>query len=850
MTIPTTRELPTTAARRRQNRNASNSGLAPKTLSAKNVPPQLDGCKGIQFAKPRVHLPWKLCEVPELVPEPAVFVKKPPVGLRLPEPAIAVREFEFKGSDGVAKISSITNNVAAAPASEGAAAGRADAARRHHPSSSSTSPPPQQPAPHGSAALVNNVAAAQRFRGRSPPGVAGGPAPALGGTRRGGAAALHGRGRRGEPAAKAGGAAAAPSGQERHATGVLVGTGAAAASSSPRAPAAATLSAGGTAGAAAAPPATAGSAAQQRPAAGSAGSAGSGLAQQNRGQFDRFDARIRFASPTSTHDHQISMPVAQDLSNFNTHKLIAAKRALQCQQLKGFFTGSAAAAEAVTLTSATSQLQSITSQLRVAAALNKQNSNRHATNSSKNRVIPGGTAHNRSASGRERSVGAPPAPTAAAAATKRAFRANLLSPRCLPPLGEPRRLAASTASRGRLLLGHQGPHASSASVLPTAKRGGGALAQIPEGCDTIERGGASSGGLHSALGSRLPAGAGGSDGFSGEDGGKRSGSHDSAAAAPEDELGVGDAAGGAAALAESARQPAGARGESQAKNSILIHLGSTSEAESVCSQGLLKETTAGASCTPRHKRTGSGSAAIRSSSVPLHQGQTALEKDLIAQALELNDLPEELVFVLVEYLSNREKFLFCLAANRQLPHVWGVVVVHFTRQFEVQQIECCDAGVLTQIAAEEKAKAGLAWRRAIESREMLQEDVRAFQRNEERHEVELDAMRENERMVVYPKFATTVKLLQQTMAMWDEQCKQRALIAAMCDGFRRALSRVFALKDVGNLNAITSDEEAVAGAGVSLSDQERGTGGETGGVEDIELTIEELGGDDLGDVAA
>lgn len=262
--------------------------------------------------------------------------------------------------------------------------------------------------------------------------------------------------------------------------------------------------------------------------------------------------------------------------------------------------------------------------------------------------------------------------------------------------------------------------------------------------------------------------------------------------------------------------------QNRAKSSSAIHFRTDSETELFI-----------AVASESDNNSPSKSAKVRSASVPAEQTENLLEED---EKLLLSDLPEEMIYVMVGYLSNTDCFNFALAANRQMPHVWGVVVVNFTQQFDVSQVEAMDAGILTQIAASEKEKSGEQWRIVIEQREMMMEDKHMYEHNRARWEAEMDALKTREQQEVYPRFETTVKLLQQTMVMWDEKCAKRAKMAAMCAVFRNSLNMVFGLGrkisvpdrktiDNGDIIAVgvkksTSTENMVGGTNTSSANNE------------------------------
>ncbi|CAD7936720.1 unnamed protein product [Amoebophrya sp. A120] len=189
-----------------------------------------------------------------------------------------------------------------------------------------------------------------------------------------------------------------------------------------------------------------------------------------------------------------------------------------------------------------------------------------------------------------------------------------------------------------------------------------------------------------------------------------------------------------------------------------------------------------------------GTGSSRSHSVPLdkHQSKDLEWLDGLEQPLHLAELPEEILFLIFDYLSHKEKFYVCIASSRQLPHVWGVVLVFFSKALQGLQQQCEEQGVLTDIASTKQTDAQQEWQEAIATRRMMCEDVRRFDRNTARFELDLAELLdvENERMA---KFQAAVQVLAEVMNRWSTMCRERDETARMCSGFHAAIAVTFAM---------------------------------------------------------
>lgn len=107
---------------------------------------------------------------------------------------------------------------------------------------------------------------------------------------------------------------------------------------------------------------------------------------------------------------------------------------------------------------------------------------------------------------------------------------------------------------------------------------------------------------------------------------------------------------------------------------------------------------------------------------------------------------------------------------------------------------------------------------------MLQEDVRRYQRNPTRWEVDLDdiLLLETQKLT---KFRATVSILQGIMENWCNCCLHRDKIARLCHMFHMCVCKTFSLEKSSCVNTaevpvVVPDESSTAGAAAAPSSPE------------------------------
>eukprot|EP00392_Amoebophrya_sp_AT5.2_P009218 g9246.t1 len=195
-----------------------------------------------------------------------------------------------------------------------------------------------------------------------------------------------------------------------------------------------------------------------------------------------------------------------------------------------------------------------------------------------------------------------------------------------------------------------------------------------------------------------------------------------------------------------------------------------------------------------HGTAGGSGCSRRSNSVPLdkHASKDLEFFDLLDQPLQLADLPEELLYQIFEFLPHADTFRVCVASSRRLPHVWGVVLLSFSRALAEIQQQCEDCGVLTDIASSRQHSSQALWQERIAERRMMLEDARRFERNGPRYELELAELLdlENDAMAA---FQAAVQVLADVMNKWSALCRERDDTAKMVAGFHAAIGVTFSM---------------------------------------------------------
>lgn len=158
----------------------------------------------------------------------------------------------------------------------------------------------------------------------------------------------------------------------------------------------------------------------------------------------------------------------------------------------------------------------------------------------------------------------------------------------------------------------------------------------------------------------------------------------------------------------------------------------------------------------------------------------------------LNLLPEELILITCEFLDPRSQFELCVASNRVLPHVWGVVLVSFSRQLTELQSGCEAQGILTDIASQSQLAAQEEWWQMTQERKLMLEDLPRYRQDPVRFDLEIEELLDKESALLN-RFQATVDVLAEVMSTWAKLCKHRDQAAKQCQQFHAAVGRVFAI---------------------------------------------------------
>lgn len=153
-------------------------------------------------------------------------------------------------------------------------------------------------------------------------------------------------------------------------------------------------------------------------------------------------------------------------------------------------------------------------------------------------------------------------------------------------------------------------------------------------------------------------------------------------------------------------------------------------------------------------------------------------------------VPEELLLSIAGYLDSKSQFDLCVACNRCVPQVWGVVLVCYTCVLKTSQKQTEEIAILTEIASSSQAEAHGAFVQCLDRKGMLQCDDHYRRRNEWAYAAELDALQEQENETLQ-KFQCTVSVLKQVMEQWCDVCKQRDKLSKMCQSFHQCIAKVF-----------------------------------------------------------
>lgn len=194
-------------------------------------------------------------------------------------------------------------------------------------------------------------------------------------------------------------------------------------------------------------------------------------------------------------------------------------------------------------------------------------------------------------------------------------------------------------------------------------------------------------------------------------------------------------------------------------------------------------------------------------------------RDRVGCGKMLKDIPEELLLVIAQFLGHGEQFRLCLASSRVIPHTWGVVLVCYAQALKNIQHKCESQGILTEIASDAQIDAQEKWWQCIQQRKMLMEDVRAFDENAARFELDLQDIITQERDKLN-RFQATVEVLGDVMKIWSRCCTQRDQIAQMCQKFHLCVSKVFAIQ-VSSKIAPAESQTCVAAASAFLENNNK-----------------------------
>jgi len=157
-------------------------------------------------------------------------------------------------------------------------------------------------------------------------------------------------------------------------------------------------------------------------------------------------------------------------------------------------------------------------------------------------------------------------------------------------------------------------------------------------------------------------------------------------------------------------------------------------------------------------------------------------------------LNEDIFGIVIEYLTDKEKFNLCISGSRIVPHMWGVVLISYSKSLKRIQERCEAQGILTEIASDAQIEAQEQWWQSTQMRQMMLEDGQRYAENHARFETDLDDILEVEQDKLN-RFQATVGVLADVMQMWSRCCARRDKIAQMCQSFHSCVGVVFGLHD-------------------------------------------------------
>eukprot|EP00397_Hematodinium_sp_SG-2012_P008606 GEMP01008671.1.p1 GENE.GEMP01008671.1~~GEMP01008671.1.p1 ORF type:complete len:267 (+),score=21.74 GEMP01008671.1:90-890(+) len=150
---------------------------------------------------------------------------------------------------------------------------------------------------------------------------------------------------------------------------------------------------------------------------------------------------------------------------------------------------------------------------------------------------------------------------------------------------------------------------------------------------------------------------------------------------------------------------------------------------------------------------------------------------------------------LLQYLSKEEILILCISSAKCFPQLWVAASVELNRHYVIKAVSCREVSILTEIASEGQVAIQEEVCRANEGLTMMLLDVRRFQRNEPRFEVEFhDAIAEEKNLSV--KFQACVDILQEVMMSWSAACNARDEVAVFSQKFHARVRAIWNSKGI------------------------------------------------------
>jgi hypothetical protein len=156
--------------------------------------------------------------------------------------------------------------------------------------------------------------------------------------------------------------------------------------------------------------------------------------------------------------------------------------------------------------------------------------------------------------------------------------------------------------------------------------------------------------------------------------------------------------------------------------------------------------------------------------------------------------PDEMILEILQCLSIEDVASLCIAtAKTNGLRTWSVAQLHFTAQLYGLMWSFSMAGMQAQAASETLVRVQGSFREQSSAREMFLEDVRLYESNQPRFELDLVTMFEAEQRANHCQ-QVALNMMQVAMNHWNEVADQKAVMERFVRSFTAKVGFVYGME--------------------------------------------------------